>query len=74
MFTLAKDEVSKEAIEKGRGIAEVLRKYQQYYAGAETVADLVDVGADQTERMTACAAWRLYLLGFEDALNAGKKG
>lgn len=74
MFTLAKDEVSKEAIEKGRGIAEVLRKFQQYYAGAETVADLVDVGADQSERMIACAAYRLYLLGVEDALSANKKG
>ena len=29
---------------------------------------------DPAERMLACAVYRVYALGFEDALNAGKKG
>ena len=74
MFTLAKDEVSKEAVEKGRSSIEVMTKFRQYRAGAETIADRLGIGADHNERMATCAAYRLYLLGWEDAMNAGKKG
>ena len=75
MYDIGKDKVSTEFIESGRRIAEVFRKYKLYCKGAENVAELAEINAkDPAERMLACAVYRVYALGFEDALNAGKKG
>ena len=75
MYDIGKDKVSAEFIESGRRIAEVFRKYKRYCKGAENVAELAEINAkDPAERMLACAVYRVYALGFGDALNAGKKG
>ena len=79
MYDLGKDEIPAEFMEKGRNLDEVLQKYMEYYGGSEKVADLLHTDEeskpeDRFARMIACAVYRVYALGFEDGMNAGKKG
>ena len=74
MYDIGKDKVPAEFIESGRRIAEVFRKYKRYYKGAENVAELAEINVeDPAERMLACAVYRVYALGWEDALNTSRK-